>query len=63
MWIMVSWHSDEEYQFFIQVLSTRFKLSTAANEVFWYLRVSVEHDWEKGTIKLSQEQYVNDLLK
>eukprot|EP00961_Rhodomonas_salina_P273345 3693487-Rhodomonas_salina.1 len=38
-------------------------LSTDAAEVSWYLSVSITRDWEKGTLKLSQEQCIKDLLK
>eukprot|EP00961_Rhodomonas_salina_P199469 2690437-Rhodomonas_salina.1 len=60
---LVAHNSDSEYQIFINVLSKRFELSADAAEVSWYLGVSITRDWEKGTLKLSQEQYINDLLK
>ena len=39
-----------------------FELSAEASEVSWYLGVGVSHDWEKGTITLCQNKYVQDLL-
>ena len=60
---LVSHNSDEAYAAFIKALSTRFELSAESTEVSWYLGVSIHRDWEKGTIKLSQEQYVKDLLE
>lgn len=60
---LVAHNSDDLYKEFIKDLSELFELSADAAEVAWYLGVSVKCDCEKGTIKLSQEQYVNDLLK
>eukprot|EP00961_Rhodomonas_salina_P294048 3934228-Rhodomonas_salina.1 len=60
---LVAHNCDTGYQKFINALSQRFELSADANEVSWYLGVSITRDWERGTMKLSQEQYVNDLLK
>ena len=60
---LVAHNSDAEYKLFINALSKRFELSMDAKEVSWYLGVSITRDWENGTLKLSQEQYVNDLLK
>mmetsp|Transcript_49639 Transcript_49639/g.101360 ORF Transcript_49639/g.101360 Transcript_49639/m.101360 type:complete len:638 (-) Transcript_49639:44-1957(-) len=54
--------SDVEYGLFIDALAKRFELSAEATEVSWYLGVAVERDWEKGTLKLTQQQYVKDLL-
>eukprot|EP00961_Rhodomonas_salina_P141817 1909538-Rhodomonas_salina.1 len=52
---LVAHNSDSEYQKFIDALSKRFELSADAAEVSWYLSVSITRDWEKGTLKLSQE--------
>eukprot|EP00961_Rhodomonas_salina_P067311 903967-Rhodomonas_salina.2 len=59
---LVSHNNDKAYAIFIKALSTRFELSAESTEVSWYLGVSIQRDWVKGTIKLSQEQYVKDLL-
>eukprot|EP00961_Rhodomonas_salina_P086595 1164454-Rhodomonas_salina.1 len=56
-------NNDEEYAKFITALSARFELSAESTEVSWYLGVGVVRDWVAGTIKLTQEQYVTDLLK
>ena len=56
-------NSDDEYLKFISALSERFELSAPTEEVNWYLGVSIQRDWEKGTIKLSQKQYISDLLE
>ena len=55
--------SDSEYLKFIVALSERFELSAPTEEVSWYLGVSIQRDWINGTIKLSQKQYVCDLLE
>eukprot|EP00961_Rhodomonas_salina_P111385 1498693-Rhodomonas_salina.1 len=56
-------NNKEEYTKFITALSARFELSADSTEVSWYLGVGVVLDWVAGTIKLTQEQYVTDLLK
>eukprot|EP00961_Rhodomonas_salina_P117242 1578170-Rhodomonas_salina.1 len=56
-------NNDAEYAKFILALSERFELSTESTEVSWYLGVGIQRDWAKGTISLTQQQYVNDLLK
>eukprot|EP00961_Rhodomonas_salina_P033441 449730-Rhodomonas_salina.1 len=59
---LVAHNSDADYAKFIEALSKRFELSSDAKEVSWYLGVAVHRDWKKGTIKISQRQYVIDLL-
>eukprot|EP00961_Rhodomonas_salina_P279934 3781534-Rhodomonas_salina.1 len=56
-------NNDAEYAKFIKALSERFELSVESTEVTWYLGVGILRDWSKGTIKLTQHQYVNYLLK
>eukprot|EP00961_Rhodomonas_salina_P172166 2321421-Rhodomonas_salina.1 len=56
-------NNDAEYSKFIKALSERFELSSESTEVLWYLGVRIQRDWARGTIKLTQHQYVNDLLK
>eukprot|EP00961_Rhodomonas_salina_P127761 1722481-Rhodomonas_salina.4 len=55
-------NSDVVYAEFITALSKKFELSADSSEVSWYLGVSIQRDWELGTVRLSQEQYVKDLL-
>ena len=59
---LVASTSDKEYKLFIKALKTRFELSAEDTEVTWYLGVSVKRDTVKGTLQLSQEQYINDML-
>lgn len=59
---LVTHDSDIKYARFIKALSTKFELSDDTAEVSWYLGVSVIRDYVKGTIKLSQKQYINNLL-
>jgi hypothetical protein len=59
---LVACSSDKEYEIFIEALKERFELSTETKEVSWYLGVSVKRDLKNGTLHLSQEKYINDLL-
>ena len=60
---LVAHNSDKLYHEFISSLSERFELSADHTEVSWYLGMSIQRDWKRGTIKLSQKQYVLDLLE
>ena len=59
---LVSTTSDKEYALFIKALKQRFELSADDSEVTWYLGVSVKRDMAKGTLQLTQEQYITDML-
>eukprot|EP00961_Rhodomonas_salina_P102477 1378562-Rhodomonas_salina.1 len=52
---LVAHNSGAAYSTFIKALATRFELSADSTEVSWYLGISIQRDWEKGTIKLSQK--------
>jgi len=55
--------SDEAmYKDFIAAMSKDFDLSDSG-ELKWFLGGKVEQDREKGIVRLSQEQYCNDVLK
>jgi len=55
--------SDEVmYKNFIDAMSKDFDLSDSG-ELKWFLGGKVEQDREKGIVRLSQEQYCNDVLK
>jgi len=55
--------SDETmYKDFIAAMSKDFDLSDSG-ELKWFLGGKVEQDREKGIVRLSQEQYCNDVLK
>eukprot|EP00961_Rhodomonas_salina_P092226 1241102-Rhodomonas_salina.1 len=56
-------NNDAEYAKFIAALASLFELSAESTEITWYLGVCVERDWEQGTLKLTQQQYVTDLLE
>eukprot|EP00961_Rhodomonas_salina_P143850 1936088-Rhodomonas_salina.1 len=60
---LVAHKNDGAYAAFVKALATRFELSAESKEVTWYLGVRLQRDWEVGTLKLTQEQYVKDLLK
>ena len=50
------------YKEFIAAMSKDFDLSDSG-ELKWFLGGKVEQDCEKGIVRLSQEQYCNDVLK
>jgi len=50
------------YKDFIAAMSKDFDLSDSG-ELKWFLGGKVEQDREKGIVRLSQEQYCNDVLK
>jgi len=55
--------SDEAmYKDFIAAMSKDFDLSDSG-ELKWFLGGKIEQDREKGIVRLSQEQYCNDVLK
>jgi len=55
--------SDEVmYKNFIDAMSKDFDLSDS-REFKWFLGGKVEQDREKGVVRLSQEQYCNNVLK
>ena len=55
--------SDETmYKEFIAAMSKDFDLSDSG-ELKWFLGGKVEQDRKKGIVRLSQEQYCNDVLK
>eukprot|EP00961_Rhodomonas_salina_P112678 1515892-Rhodomonas_salina.1 len=60
---LVAHNSDVAYAEFIKALSEKFELSTESEEVTWYLGVGIQREWKAGTLKLTHEQYVTDLLK
>eukprot|EP00961_Rhodomonas_salina_P184957 2497369-Rhodomonas_salina.1 len=57
---LVAHNNDGAYAAFVKALATRFELSAESKEVTWYLGVGLQRDWEAGTLKLMQEQYVKD---
>eukprot|EP00961_Rhodomonas_salina_P217517 2939447-Rhodomonas_salina.2 len=57
---LVAHNSNTEYEKFVQALAKRFELSTESKEETWYLGVGIQCKWTDGTLKLTQEQYVND---
>jgi len=59
----VAHNSDTGYEEFVQALAKCFELRAESKEVTWYLGVEIQHNWTDGTLKLTQEQYVIDLLK
>jgi len=55
--------SDEAmYKEFIAAMSKEFDLSDS-RELKWFLGGKVEQDRKRGIVRLSQEQYRNDVLK
>jgi len=55
--------SDEAmYKEFIAAMSKDFDLSDS-RELKWFLGGKVEQDRKKGIVRLSQEQYCNDVIK
>eukprot|EP00961_Rhodomonas_salina_P002841 38898-Rhodomonas_salina.1 len=57
---LVAHSNDGAYTAFVKALATRFELSAESKEVTWYLGVGLQCNWEAGTLKLTQEQYVKD---
>ena len=69
--ILLSIHVDDElaacsdeamYKEFIDSMSKDFDLSDSG-ELKWFLGGKIEQDRENGIVRLSQEQYCNDVLK
>ena len=50
------------YKEFIAAMSKDFDLSDSG-ELKWFLGGKVEQDRKKGIVRLSQEQYCNDVIK
>ena len=59
---IVATNDYEYYQQFINELGTSFELS-ASGKLTWFLGCKVEQDLVKGTVRMSQEKYCNDVLK
>jgi hypothetical protein len=59
---IVATNDDEYYQKFMDELGTSFELS-ASGKLTWFLGCKVEQDLVKGTVRMSQEKYCNDVLK
>jgi len=58
----VATNDDKCYQKFMDELRTSFELS-ASSMLTWDLGYKVEKDLIKGTVRMSQENYCNDVLK
>jgi hypothetical protein len=58
---IVATNDDDMYQRFLQELGSEFELS-ASGKLTWFLGCKVEQDLEKGTVRLTQEKYCNDVL-
>jgi len=59
--VIVATNGDDMYQRFLQELDTEFELS-ASGKLTWFLGCKVEQDLMKGTVRLTQEKYCNDML-
>jgi hypothetical protein len=58
---IVATNDDDVYQRFLQELGTEFELS-ANGKLTWFLGCKVEQDLMRGTVRLRQEKYCNDVL-
>jgi len=59
---IVATNDDEYYQNFMDELGISFELS-ASGKLTWFLGCKVEQDLVKGTVRMSQKKYCNDVLK
>jgi len=60
--VIVATNDDKCYQKFMDELGTSFELS-ASGKLTRFLGCKVEQDLVKGTVRMSQEKYCNDVLK
>jgi len=58
---IVATNDDDMYQRFLQELGSEFELCTSG-KLTCFLGCKVEQDLKKGTVRLTQEKYCNDVL-
>jgi len=60
--VILATNDDEYYHTFRDELGTTFELR-ASDKLTWFFGCKVERDLVKGTVRMSQEKYCNDVLE